>query len=966
MPLILKELSKNSMTLRANRRLIKQVSQIYNYWLILKAMKKTTFYVIISVLASFLFSFEGMAQNVTDVAALKRISDSENEVYMLYKSEAVRYAKSNGIPLTIETPDGRFAEIQYIDISGRPQYFITDNSNAAKTISTNQVFAGGNAGISLSGAGITAREWDAAAVRSTHQEFGGRVVQGDGVTTLNYHSTHVAGTIMASGVNANAKGMAPEAQLRAFDWNNDASEMASEAANGALMSNHSYGYARGWNNSGNGWVWYGNPSISTQEDYLFGFYESQAQSWDNIARNAPYYLICKSAGNDRNEGPNGGPYPKDGPYDCIAHAGIAKNILTIGAVHDITTGYTGPESVVMSSFSSWGPADDGRIKPDIVANGVGLHSTDKDNDSDYTTLSGTSMATPSVTGSLALLQQHWNNLHPGTHMLAATLKALVIHTADEAGTSAGPDYQFGWGLMNTKSAALKISEDTSFNVMDELVLNNGGIYTRTIESDGTQPLKVTICWTDLPGTPVSAQLDPITPMLVNDLDLSLDHSTSTFYPWKLDRDNPTNPATSNTENDVDNVEMVYIDTPVAGTYTITVNHDGTLSGGSQAFSLIISGAVDTGTYPPACTNPLGPLDGSTDVAVNSSLSWETVSDATGYILYLGTDNPPTNLENGIDMGDVTEYTPAPEMDYNQTYYWQVVPYNAVGQAAGCSIWSFTTEIYPGISLPYSESFETNFGQWQQSTDDDFDWSRITGDTPTPRTSPKRAHNGLYYIYTEASNPQDPGDEASLEATFSFAGIPNPELSLWYYMYGSQMGTLHVDVYNGSWNYDVWTLSGQQQTTDRMAYRNAIINLGPFGNGTAVTIKIRGTLGSGERSDICLDLVAVRQQGSYAHSDPPSVQIVEDPLKTGQVQPGIPEESDMITMYAYDGNIILSNSNGEIIKGQVGIFNYIGQILKLIEIDGSSSYKLNPSLKPGIYIIRLTANNQVISNKILVE
>ena len=416
-------------------------------------MRKSIFSAIVCGVVFLLLPYDSHAQTSTNTEALKKISELEKAAYLIRKAEAIRYANTNGLPIFIETPAGRYSEIQYLDEYGKPQYFITDNANSAKTISTNQVYSGGNAGLSLTGAGITPREWDAGAIKLTHQEFGGRVVQGDGATTLNYHSTHVAGTIMASGVVANAKGMSPEAQLRAFDWNNDAGEMASEGANGALMSNHSYGLTRGWYLSGSTWVWYGNPSISILEDYRFGFYDSQAQSWDNIARNAPYYLICKSAGNDRNEGPTGGAYPKDGPYDCIGHAGNAKNILTVGAVNDIISGYTDPSSVVMSSFSCWGPADDGRIKPDIVANGIGLYSTDKDNNTDYTTLSGTSMSTPSVTGSLALLQQHWNSLNPGTYLLAATLKALVIHTADEAGTSTGPDYQFGSGLMNTRSAA---------------------------------------------------------------------------------------------------------------------------------------------------------------------------------------------------------------------------------------------------------------------------------------------------------------------------------------------------------------------------------------------------------------------------------------------------------------------------------------------------------------------------------
>ena len=127
----------------------------------------------------------------------------------------------------------------------------------------------------------------------------------------------------------------------------------------------------------------------------------------------------------------------DGDYDCISTYGIAKNILTVGAVEDIVGGYTQPGDVVSTSFSSWGPADDGRIKPDICANGIQLRSTVSASTTGYGNMSGTSAAAPSVTGSLALLQQHYNNLH-GSLMRADTLKALVIHTADEAGANDGP------------------------------------------------------------------------------------------------------------------------------------------------------------------------------------------------------------------------------------------------------------------------------------------------------------------------------------------------------------------------------------------------------------------------------------------------------------------------------------------------------------------------------------------------
>ncbi len=536
----------------------------------------------------------------TNKAALQQFAAEKSAEFEKKKAEALEYAKANNIPIFIKTGDV-FMELMFIDKDGQPQYYITENANSSATISTNRVNPGGGAGLNLDGSGMNVHEWDGGAVRATHQEFGNRVTQVDGATTTNFHATHVCGTIIASGVQDTAKGMASAAILNAYDWNNDESEMATAGANGALVSNHSYGYGNGWVPVNGSWVWYGDPAISTQEDYSFGFYDSQAKDWDIIAKNAPEYLIVKSAGNDRGNGPTNGTYPQDGPYDCIGNAGNAKNVLTVGAVNDIPNGYSQSSDVTMSIFSSWGPSDDGRIKPDICANGVSLYSTVDDNDTAYATFSGTSMAAPSVTGSLILLQEHYQNLNgTGNFMHAATLKALVIHTADEAGPNPGPDYMFGWGLMNTESAAAKITEDQSINVIDELTLNDGGSYMRTVSALGGQPLVVTIVWTDIEGTPVAASLDPPDPMIVNELDLRITQASNTYYPWSCDRLNNTYPATNNTENNVDNVEMVHIDNPVTNTnYTIMVDHDGSLSGGSQAFSIIFSGA---GTPLPPATD----------------------------------------------------------------------------------------------------------------------------------------------------------------------------------------------------------------------------------------------------------------------------------------------------------------------------------------------------------------------------
>jgi len=569
------------------------------------------------------------AQTTPDKNALLEFSKKKQAEFKQQKQAAVEYAKQNDIPVFINTQRA-FFELMYIDENGMPRYYQTENANSAKTISTNKVHPGAGLGFSLDGGGMTVHEWDGGAVRPTHQEFGNRVNQVDGVAATHYHSTHVGGTLIASGVQAAAKGMAPAANLNAYDWNDDEAEMADAGANGALVSNHSYGYANGWSWNGTAWVWYGDGNISNDEDYKFGFYDTQAKDWDQIASDAPGYLIVKSAGNDRGDGPDGGAHPKDGPYDCIGNAGNAKNILTVGAVEDIPDGYSEPSDVVMSDFSSWGPCDDGRIKPDICTNGVSLYSCDDDNDADYTTLSGTSMAAPSATGSLILLQEHYQDLNgAGNLMRAATLKALVIHTADEAGPDPGPDYMFGWGLMNTYKAAQKISEDQNLNVIDELTLANGGTYTRTVKAIGDEPLIVTIVWTDKPGTPPAAALDPIDPMIVNELDLRLTQGSNTYYPWKLDRNNPSAAATRNGENNVDNVEEVTIDNPVAGAeYTIVVDHDGALDGGQQAFSIVISGITEEATEPPVAefsANPTSQTAGNTvtftDQSSNFPTSW---------------------------------------------------------------------------------------------------------------------------------------------------------------------------------------------------------------------------------------------------------------------------------------------------------------------------------------------------------
>lgn len=565
--------------------------------------------VVINLLLFISFLNFGFAQALEE-NWLRNFTSEKAIEWQTKRAEAESLAKVLGLPIRLENPDGSVIELQRFE-NGIPMYFITENKNAARTISTNKVWPGGSDGFSLTGSGDTLGIWDAGKVRDTHQELTGRVIVVDNVT-LEWHSTHVAGTMIASGVWDTARGMSYQARLRTYDWNNDQSEMATAAAAGLKVSNHSYGYIRGWYTAnGTTWSsWYGNTSISSDEDYMFGFYDTEAQAYDNIARNAPYYLIVKSAGNDRLEGPASQPVTHShagtgsyndihnldgapGGYDCIAKAGVAKNILTIGAVDDIINGYSQPGDVVMSSFSCWGPTDDGRIKPDLVANGINLISCHSQNNSAYAMASGTSMSAPNVSGSLGLLLQYRKIIAGNNPMRSSTLKGLVIHTADEAGTNPGPDYAYGWGLMNTLKAAQIMRRDSAQGLnkfIREFTLSQGQTIDIPVYSDGTQPLRATICWTDPAGTPPAPSLDPPNIMLVNDLDLRIISGSSTYYPWILNPSNPSSAATTG-DNIRDNVEQVHIENPSSGFYVVRISHKGTLSGGSQVVSLILSGIV---------------------------------------------------------------------------------------------------------------------------------------------------------------------------------------------------------------------------------------------------------------------------------------------------------------------------------------------------------------------------------------
>ena len=537
------------------------------------------------------------------------------------KANALEFAKKNNVPVTLRLKDGGFAELQKI-VNGKPVYYRTFNVAAAKSTRTNHLHTGGSLGLNLNGQNMTAYVWDGGHARVTHQEYDGtggtnRVSVEDasteGGTKLHYHAAHVTGTIAASGFTASAKGMAPQSRVRGYMWNNDLSEATTAAANGMLISNHSYGY-RSKDDFGN----------NILPNYYPGAYIEDSRDWDNVMYNAPYYLMVVAAGND------GGSAITDSPlatgYDKLTGHATSKNNLVVANANDANIDTNGNlVSVSINSSSSQGPTDDLRIKPDITGNGTSVYSTFDSSDSAYNSITGTSMASPNVTGSLLLLQQHYNNLR-GSYMRAATLKSLALHTADDAGT-AGPDAKFGWGLLNTKRAAETISANGNNSMISELTLQPGQTYTITVNSDGVNKLMASIGWCD-PAATASTALNSSAAVLINDLDVRISKSGTTYLPWRL-TGVTTNGTGDNTKDPFERVEV----TGASGQYTITVTHKGTLTGGSQNYTLIVTGVTNNATC--NATVPTGTAI-SNIATTSATVNWSAVTNATYEVRYKAT------------------------------------------------------------------------------------------------------------------------------------------------------------------------------------------------------------------------------------------------------------------------------------------------------------------------------------------
>lgn len=429
----------------------------------------------------------------------------------------------------------------------------------------------------LDGTGVNVFVFDGGSARGTHQTFtrndgqpGSRVTNLDGSTVAS-HATHVSGTIGGNG-NGSAgnsqKGMAPNVNILSgalnisgctggstgpwflynclTDLESDYSSAVNHPTVPADISNNSIGT----NTESNGYP------CSLQGDYGITDALIDAIVGGSLGRTL---RVVWANGNER----QGSRCDTEGfgDYFSTAPPATAKNHVTVGALNS--------NDDSMTTFSSWGPTDDGRLKPDIsapgceVGNDNGVTSSTSTSDTSYGASCGTSMASPTVCGVGALIIQDFRAQFPlSSDFRNSTLKVLLAHTAQDLGNP-GPDYMFGYGSVRGQAAV----DFLRTGAFAENRVGQGETFSRTITVAGGQPLKVTLAWDDPPGTPNASGASA----LVNDLDLRLIAPDATVHlPWTLNPAAPSNNAVRTAANRRDNIEQVVVDSPMAGQWTVEV------------------------------------------------------------------------------------------------------------------------------------------------------------------------------------------------------------------------------------------------------------------------------------------------------------------------------------------------------------------------------------------------------------
>jgi hypothetical protein len=427
---------------------------------------------------------------------------------------------------------------------------------------------------SLTGAGISAFIFDGGRARSTHVDFQGRLVSLTGDTSpISDHATHVAGTVGGGGVSdPTEKGMAPGVRLisGAFEY---AGSGLLYTNVGDLEANYQAAISMGADVANNSIG--SNVEINSYDCAWQGQYGVTDALIDSIALGSlgrPMIMVW-AAGNER----QGSRCDTEGFGDfySVAPPAGAKNHISVGAIN--------ANDNTMTDFSSWGPMDDGRLVPVVSAPGCqtvgnkGIRSTSSLSDTAYAIYCGTSMASPTVSGIVALMLQDYRTITGTTLNPAPSMvRAMLAHSAQDLG-NVGPDYQFGYGAVRATNAIDLLRSREYFT--DSVSTGAATDYAIRVVP-GQSEIRITLAWDDAPATP-NAQAT-----LVNDLDLMLRGPDGrVYYPWTLNPQSPASPASRNSANKLDNIEQVLVANPAAGVWTVQVR-GANVPVGPQMYSVV--------------------------------------------------------------------------------------------------------------------------------------------------------------------------------------------------------------------------------------------------------------------------------------------------------------------------------------------------------------------------------------------
>ncbi len=388
-----------------------------------------------------------------------------------------------------------------------------------------------NSGLHYDGTGVNVCVRDDGKI-GPHIDYKGRLDQSQTYSNLSFstHGDMVSGILIGAGnLNPDVTGTAKGAFLYLLDYEADFMDetLTLHKDKNVVITNSSY-------------------SDGCNDGYTDYTYTVDKQIYEN-----PSLMHVFSAGNSGN-------------IDCGYGAGTDWGNITGGnkmGKNCIAVGNT-DELGVLDNSSSRGPASDGRIKPDICAQGTSQLSTYPNNTINYG--GGTSAAAPGISGVLAELNQAYKEKNNGIIPPSALLKACILNTANDLATP-GPDYSTGWGLINALRAYKIIdTKQYWFNKISqaEKVTNTINIPA------GTKRVNVMLYWAEKPAAVMSSKA------LINDLDLSLNDTIGNIYlPWILDptpvSDSLAKPATKGTDH-LNNMEQVSIDKPNAGKYSVNI------------------------------------------------------------------------------------------------------------------------------------------------------------------------------------------------------------------------------------------------------------------------------------------------------------------------------------------------------------------------------------------------------------